>query len=66
MTSISTAICVIIDNVDAQKKWIVSTYIPAFLAAATPDGASSKTKTLRGSTVPWLQALYEQIKMGTE
>jgi hypothetical protein len=31
---------------------LTSTYIPAFLAAATPDGASSKTKHLLGSTLP--------------
>lgn len=31
----------------------MATYIPAFLAAATPDGASSKTKQLLGSTLPW-------------
>jgi len=29
-----------------------STYIPAFLAARTPEGASSKTRTLQGSTGP--------------
>jgi len=29
-----------------------STYIPAFLAARTPAGASSKTRMLEGSTGP--------------
>jgi hypothetical protein len=31
---------------------VVATYIPAFLAAPTPDGASSNTKQLLGSTLP--------------
>lgn len=36
----------------AKRRCDKCTYIPAFLAALTPDGASSNTRILCGSTEP--------------
>lgn len=39
------------ENDKAKNNFMVITYIPALLAAATPDGASSNTRILLGSTM---------------
>lgn len=39
------------ENDKAKNNFMVITYIPALLAAVTPDGASSNTRILLGSTM---------------
>lgn len=41
---------------------VMVTYIPAFFAAATPEGASSNTKQLLGSILPW--TIHSAISSG--
>lgn len=47
--------------VDLKKGFQIVTYIPALLAAATPDGASSNTKTFAGSTFLLIKTSFDIV-----